>query len=411
MKKNILVVLLTVASIYITSQVNLSQSLTACYSLNGNGAEPINNLTGNMNAITATTDRFNNPNSACYFGGSQFNLIVLPNSPLLKSLNAMSFSCWVKPFNVVGGSYLIYTKNNASAGNAEAYSLEIKDIGGFNRFVVRKGNNSNSETAISTTTINLGTWYHVAASINNVELKMYVNGNLENTTPSVLSFDYMAGKGVVLGNSNESFTMPYGGAMDNLRFYNRTLNASEVTQLFSADPACNSLPSCVSSFSTSTANSCINQIISLTDVSSNVPTSWSWQLPGATPSISSVSNPIVSYPVAGIYTISLIASNINGSAGLYSHTVSVSLCTTINEVDKNNTFSIYPNPTSGEFTISTFENINEIEVYDLIGQVIFKTQFAPNAAEQIDLNDKPNGIYFIKIKTGEQTLTRKVIKE
>lgn len=51
---------------FLTAQVNLSQSLTACYTLDGNGTEAINNLTATLSAVTATVDRFNNPSSAIF---------------------------------------------------------------------------------------------------------------------------------------------------------------------------------------------------------------------------------------------------------------------------------------------------------------------------------------------------------
>lgn len=60
-----------------------------------------------------------------------------------------------------------------------------------------------------------------------------------------------------------------------------------------------------------TANNirCIGVPISLTDVSTNAPTSWTWNLTGGSPSTSNVQNPNVTYSSPGNYVISLVATN------------------------------------------------------------------------------------------------------
>ncbi len=68
---------------------------------------------------------------------------------------------------------------------------------------------------------------------------------------------------------------------------------------------------------------CINTSAVLMDQSSNIPTSWSWDLVGGTPSASSIKTPTVSYNALGTYTINLIATNANGSSAVYSTTIEV----------------------------------------------------------------------------------------
>ena len=50
------------------------------------------------------------------------------------------------------------------------------------------------------------------------------------------------------------------------------------------------------------------------DLSSNAPTSWKWQLEGATPNVSTEQNPVVSYNQVGDYSVSLTAENADGSS-------------------------------------------------------------------------------------------------
>ncbi len=53
--------------------------------------------------------------------------------------------------------------------------------------------------------------------------------------------------------------------------------------------------------------------VTFTDNSAGNPTSWNWSFPGATPATSTMQNPSVVYSTPGIYNVSLIATNANGS--------------------------------------------------------------------------------------------------
>ncbi|WP_340114247.1 PKD domain-containing protein [Maribellus mangrovi] len=53
--------------------------------------------------------------------------------------------------------------------------------------------------------------------------------------------------------------------------------------------------------------------VSFTDLSTNAPTNWSWSFDGGTPDLSTVKNPIITYNTPGSYTVSLTASNTDGS--------------------------------------------------------------------------------------------------
>lgn len=58
---------------------------------------------------------------------------------------------------------------------------------------------------------------------------------------------------------------------------------------------------------------CVNTPISFSDLSYNVPTSWSWSFPGSTTPTSDVQNPAVTYDTPGIYDVSLTVTNASGS--------------------------------------------------------------------------------------------------
>ncbi|MFO0495150.1 MAG: PKD domain-containing protein, partial [Flavobacteriia bacterium] len=62
-----------------------------------------------------------------------------------------------------------------------------------------------------------------------------------------------------------------------------------------------------------TGSSCIGQSVQFTSTSTNNPTSYSWSFPSGTPATSTSATPAVTWSTAGTYTVSLTATNANGS--------------------------------------------------------------------------------------------------
>lgn len=67
------------------------------------------------------------------------------------------------------------------------------------------------------------------------------------------------------------------------------------------------------------------------------------------------------------------------------------------------TIKIYPNPTSDKIYVELNGQGVEFHVSDLIGNKI------ANAKGSMDTGNLPNGIYFVRVKTAEGLLTRKII--
>ncbi len=75
---------------------------------------------------------------------------------------------------------------------------------------------------------------------------------------------------------------------------------------------------------------------------------------------------------------------------------------------------IYPNPSKDIFNISMGSIIPKtIEVYDLMGKIIYsKKEFTGNTNQTaIDLSSAASGIYFIKITTETQNVTKRILKK
>jgi len=69
----------------------------------------------------------------------------------------------------------------------------------------------------------------------------------------------------------------------------------------------------VADFTVSSNSIFEEQSIQFTDVSENLPTEWSWTFEGGTPNTSTEQHPKVAYNLAGIYDVTLVASNSTGS--------------------------------------------------------------------------------------------------
>ncbi|MBI2269374.1 MAG: PKD domain-containing protein [Bacteroidetes bacterium] len=76
-------------------------------------------------------------------------------------------------------------------------------------------------------------------------------------------------------------------------------------------PGCGTPP--VANFTSNKTSVCAGGSVSFTDQSTNTPTSWAWTFSGGTPGTSTLQNPSITYNAAGTYTVSLMATNSNGS--------------------------------------------------------------------------------------------------
>jgi hypothetical protein len=75
--------------------------------------------------------------------------------------------------------------------------------------------------------------------------------------------------------------------------------------------------------------------------------------------------------------------------------------------------AIYPNPSKGIFNVSmgTITPKN-IEVYDLTGKIVYSKSEFQNSSSQLllDLSSISSGIYFVKIASDNQSITKRIIK-
>jgi len=76
-------------------------------------------------------------------------------------------------------------------------------------------------------------------------------------------------------------------------------------------------------------------------------------------------------------------------------------------------FRVFPNPTSGIFTIipGNVSNLNmEVTITNLNGQVVHSAILSGNTSYRLDITSFHDGIYFVRLRDGEKALVRRIIK-
>jgi len=85
--------------------------------------------------------------------------------------------------------------------------------------------------------------------------------------------------------------------------------------------------------------------------------------------------------------------------------------TGIAEVNNPFKFNIYPNPSSGNFTIQVKglpQKNTELKIYNLMNQCIYSCRLSNNVKEQIDLSHLPNGMYVATIMVNNKMVSQKI---
>jgi PKD repeat protein len=92
-----------------------------------------------------------------------------------------------------------------------------------------------------------------------------------------------------------------------------------------------------------------------------------------------------------------------------------SVCTGVNEASLDKTISIFPNPTTGILNITVEENLDNVKVsvINLLNETVLSTSTSLENGKtlSLDLTNQPSGLYFIRIKTTDAEILKKVVIE
>jgi uncharacterized repeat protein (TIGR03803 family) len=80
----------------------------------------------------------------------------------------------------------------------------------------------------------------------------------------------------------------------------------------------------------------------------------------------------------------------------------------INENNYPAILNVYPNPSTGIFTLNSKITSGEISVRNTVGEIVLLSTINQQSSA-IDLSNQPNGIYFVNVKTEKESFTQKMI--
>lgn len=114
-----------------------------------------------------------------------------------------------------------------------------------------------------------------------------------------------------------------------------------------------------------------------------------------------------------LFSSSSLDGNPKAGSILWIDDVSVTLTTGIEQLlDEESIVSIYPNPSNGIITINQVANNNKpltIEVYNVLGEKIYADTGIKTKSFELNIADKPNGVYIVKLIDGEKTISKRII--
>ena len=221
-KKLIIIVLwCSVTTLYAQVPTN---GLVAYYPFSGNAMDSSgNNNDGTVHGAEPTTDRWGRSDQAYEFNGSS-DYILVPNSSSLQPADEFTLSAWVNITDLSTLHWILDKRINTGTAPYNSYIL----CSASNIF--KTGITTNVSANAGKTTIVTGTWHHLVGVYDGSQLVLYLNGVTDDSVSVSGSVNYST-EPLYIGKSptNSAFTK---GKIDDIRIYNRALNAIEVASLY-----------------------------------------------------------------------------------------------------------------------------------------------------------------------------------
>ncbi|KIC90815.1 LamG domain-containing protein [Flavihumibacter sp. ZG627] len=171
-----------------------------------------------INSVGFTADRLNQPNAAIQINGGNGHRITTPVPFNFQRTDSFTIAFWFQDAGNTSGR-IVSTEN--PEGNFRISSYRE------GRYAFQYGGYYVYDT------VQLNTWNHVVYSYSAKTIKLYKNGKLKFTTTDPGSEPLNYGNGLTIGSKAASAYDSWNGKIDEMRIYNRALNAQEVNWLYS----------------------------------------------------------------------------------------------------------------------------------------------------------------------------------
>ncbi len=145
---------------------------------------------------------------------------------LFSNTDSFTLSAFVK---LTGSGRRVIVSRHNDQSNTFNYLLDVNS--GYARLGADKAYVAGIY-AQSTTLLDNDTWYHVVGVYDNGTMKLYLNGNLEDTESFAQTSSGDVNANVYIGAIEYSSSYKFNGTIDEVRIYSRALSASEISQLY-----------------------------------------------------------------------------------------------------------------------------------------------------------------------------------
>lgn len=227
----VLVALLIMSSAFATLNANNtrfyfsldnSTSIGSTYVNIANNSLPngtvVGTLTRNVTGIVAQAANFSN------------GRIELPNTIVQAQATNIraSWGGWVRVNSFAGRNWVMGTEVTGQTGG---HGLAIETSGITRCYVAQGGSTSIADVALGT---NPNIWRHIVCTYDGSNIRIYVNGTLQNTTASTKTLTVVANTWPIgqMVTSPSTYSNPFVGTLDEIFYANVTLNDSQVQALW-----------------------------------------------------------------------------------------------------------------------------------------------------------------------------------
>lgn len=160
--------------------------------------------------------------TGAYFFDGIDDYIEMPDSQNLRMTSGGTISAWIYPRTLGENGYGRIVDKTTLTDGTNGY---LFDVNTNNTIAFQAG--STAQITSSTNAITLNAWNHVAVTFDSSGRKLYANGVLVGSDATATLPPNVAGA-VRIGNRAGATDRTFDGYIDDVRFYNRVLGATEI---------------------------------------------------------------------------------------------------------------------------------------------------------------------------------------
>jgi len=197
---------------------------------------------GNSNTLTDTNTvasgagKFGN-GSDFEYSNSEYVTIADGSQSGLDVGSQLTISTWIKPESFVSTNIILAKYN--TTGNQRGYRINTLPSGAI-QFLLSTDGSTYSIAATGAASVTLNNWYHVVATYDGTQAKIYINNTfteVASTNPLALTGDINDNTAsFMIGKQDSLLGYTFDGVIDEVRVYNRALSQEEIGRLYNFAP-------------------------------------------------------------------------------------------------------------------------------------------------------------------------------